>query len=257
MRNADGTDMTKAQVLIKRRGAFKWLPALFSNDLVHGSWWFVAGSAAMTLFALVPLCQQYIPFYEQHDDLLPSADFTVTWTLMVFSGFFFTLGSAAFVRAFAEPTKQPLFWYNKHFQTDELLGAWMFLWGTVPGVPYTLVFFIVDPTSVFLGAVGISIVMVMGSLLFVVACYPSDKVRLFSWHPRGTSRVPWSLSLISLSLSLSIFLSLIPIPIAYTNAHAHRNATITFCRSVCATAEPTCGLSSTWPTTGWPARGSF
>ena len=176
MRNADGSDMSKSDVLVRRRGAFKWLPVYFSNDLVHGSWWFVFGSAAMTLFSIVPLVQKYIGLYDQHDDLLPDTDFTITWTLMAFSGFFFTLGSGAFVHAFEEPTKRPIFWYNKHFQTDELLGAWLFLWGTVPGVPYTLVFLIVDPSSVFLGAVGISIVMVFGSLLFVVACYPSDKV---------------------------------------------------------------------------------
>lgn len=176
MRNADGTDMTKAQVIIRRRGAFKWLPVLCSNDLVHGSYWFVFGSAAMTLFSIVPLVQKYMDLYNQHDDLLPAADFTVTWTLMAFSGFFFTLGSLAFARAFEEPSPRPLFYYNKHFQTDELFAAWLFLWGTVPGVPYTLVFFIVDPTSIFLGAVGLSIVMVFGSLLFVVACYPSDKV---------------------------------------------------------------------------------
>lgn len=190
MRNIDGSDMSKKQVLIKRRGAFKWLPAIFSNDLVHGSWWFVAGSAAMTLFAVVPLIQPYIPFYNpEQDDLLPTTDFDVTWALTVFSGFFFTLGSAAFVRAFEEPSKRPLFYYNKHFQTDELLAAWLFLWGTVPTIPFTLIFFIVDPSSVFLGAVFISIMMVFGCVLFVVACYPSDKVSAL-------------LSLLSLSLFL-------------------------------------------------------
>jgi len=34
--------MSKAEVIIKRRGAFLWLPVLCSNDLVHGSWYFVA-----------------------------------------------------------------------------------------------------------------------------------------------------------------------------------------------------------------------
>ena len=38
MRRADGTAMTRKEVIIKRRGAFKWLPVLCSNDLVHGSW---------------------------------------------------------------------------------------------------------------------------------------------------------------------------------------------------------------------------
>jgi hypothetical protein len=38
MRRPDGTAMTRKEVIKKRRGAFKWLPVLCSNDLVHGSW---------------------------------------------------------------------------------------------------------------------------------------------------------------------------------------------------------------------------
>jgi hypothetical protein len=38
MMRADGTPMTRREVIKKRRGAFKWLPVLCSNDLVHGSW---------------------------------------------------------------------------------------------------------------------------------------------------------------------------------------------------------------------------
>lgn len=34
----DGTPMSRQEVIVERRGAFKWLPVLFSNDLVHGSW---------------------------------------------------------------------------------------------------------------------------------------------------------------------------------------------------------------------------
>jgi len=37
----DGTPMSKEEVIIKRRGALKWLPVLCSNDLVHGSWYVV------------------------------------------------------------------------------------------------------------------------------------------------------------------------------------------------------------------------
>ena len=41
--------------------------------------------------------------------------------------------------------------WTKHFRTDELLGAWLFLFGTVPAVPYTLVFFLIDPSFTYLG----------------------------------------------------------------------------------------------------------
>ena len=32
---------TRNERIIARRGAFKWLPVAFTNDLVHGSWWYV------------------------------------------------------------------------------------------------------------------------------------------------------------------------------------------------------------------------
>ena len=38
MKHPDGTPMTRKEVIIKRRGAFIWLPVFCSNDLVHGSW---------------------------------------------------------------------------------------------------------------------------------------------------------------------------------------------------------------------------
>lgn len=70
-----------------------------------------------------------------YSDTLPQLDFKLTWALLIFSGFFFTLGSIAFVRAFEEPPKRPIFYWYKHCQTDELLGAWLFLVGTIPAVP--------------------------------------------------------------------------------------------------------------------------
>ena len=38
MLRPDGTPMSRKEVIVQRRGAFKWLPVLCSNDLVHGSW---------------------------------------------------------------------------------------------------------------------------------------------------------------------------------------------------------------------------
>lgn len=31
----------RRQRVVDKRGAYTWLPLLFANDLVHGSWWFV------------------------------------------------------------------------------------------------------------------------------------------------------------------------------------------------------------------------
>jgi len=30
--------------IVRKRGCYHWLPVLFANDLVHGSWWFTIGS---------------------------------------------------------------------------------------------------------------------------------------------------------------------------------------------------------------------
>ena len=98
---------------------------------------------------------------------------------MIFSGIFFTIGSLIFVRAFEEPPVRPLLYNLKHFQTDELLAAWMFLIGTIPAVPYTLVYFLIDPNATYLGATSCSSIMVVGTILFVMACYPTEKVQCF------------------------------------------------------------------------------
>ncbi len=184
MRRPDGTPMTRQEVIVQRRGAFRWLPVLCSNDLVHGSWWFTWGSLFTAIFAIYPLCSNSLTGYDQQDDILPTSDFEITWAMMIISGCFFTLGSLAFVRAFEEPPKRALFYYYKHLQSDELLGAWMFLFGTVPFVPYMLVFFMIQPNAFyFFGTIGAAI-FVLGSYLFVASCYPSDKVSFLccSWY---------------------------------------------------------------------------
>jgi hypothetical protein len=86
----------------------------------------------------------------------------------------------AFMRAVHEdPPMKPLFpgWY--HMQNDELLGSWLVLLANVPVVPYSLIYLSKDRTNwVYMGSLVVSIVLVIGSTLFVQACYPSDKVRM-------------------------------------------------------------------------------
>jgi hypothetical protein len=176
MRNPDGTPMTKKQVIVVRRGAFRWLPVLCSNDLEHGSWWFVWGSLLTALCAIYPIYTKEAQKSQHHDDFLPATDFDLTWALVIISGVFFTFGSLAFVRAFSEPPQEPLFKTYKHFQTDELLGAWFFLFGTFPAIPYMLIFFLIQPNAFYFFSLIAAIVFVLASYLFVAACYPSDKV---------------------------------------------------------------------------------
>lgn len=182
MRRPDGTPMSREEVIIQRRGAFKWLPVLCSNDLVHGSWWFMWGSLLTALFAFYPIIRVQVTHERQNDDILPATDFDITWALLIISGTFFTAGSLAFVRAFEEPPKQPLFHNYKHLQSDELLGAWFFLFGTMPAVPYMLVFFLLDPSAFYFFAMIACLVFVLSSYLFVVSCYPSDKVSTVYGH---------------------------------------------------------------------------
>lgn len=137
----------------------------------------VAGSLASAIFAVIPLIQDYESFYHKQDDMLPATDFELTWALLIFSGVAYTLGSLAFVRAFEEPSQKAMFWWNRHLQSDELVGAWLFMLGTLPAVPYSLVFFFIQPTFTYMGVFIASLVFVLGTVLFVLACYPSDRVR--------------------------------------------------------------------------------
>ena len=148
---------------------------LCSNDLVHGSWWFLWGSLGSAIFACVPLAKKDIPWLQMHDDVLPNQDFELEWGLLVASSVAYTIGSLAFVRAFEEPSKKPLFYWFKHLCTDELLAAWFFLLGTIPFIPYFLVFFILAPGVFYVAALGIACMIVLGCIMFVYACYPTDK----------------------------------------------------------------------------------
>lgn len=174
LRKPDGTPMTKKEVIIERRGALKWLPVFCSNDLVHGSWWFLWGSLLSMVIAIVPLIQKYITFYHQTDDTLPRIDQDITWALLIICGFFYTVGSYAFVRAFEEPPKLALFHYYKHVQSDELLGAWLFLFGTIPSIPYSLVYFSIQPGLTYMILICMAVAGTMACVLFVLACYPND-----------------------------------------------------------------------------------
>lgn len=178
MRGPDGSPLTRKEVILMRRGAFKWLPVYCSNDLVHGSWWFVFGSIVTTLSSIYPLVTKYVYGYEQEDDMLPSTNYDISWILLVISGIFFILGSLAFVRAFEEPPQRALFHDYKHFQTDELLGAWLFLFGTCPAIPYILVFFMIEPSAIYFFALILAIFSVLASYCFVLGCYPTEKKRV-------------------------------------------------------------------------------
>ena len=129
----------KAHV-IHKRGALKWMPVWFANDMVHGSWWFVVGSVAFVVSSVVMLENSFHHELGDDDSFLSRFRYRASWVLMIISGVFCTLGSLAFVRAVHEsPPMPPLFsWY--HLQSDELLGSWLFLCATLPIIPYSLIY---------------------------------------------------------------------------------------------------------------------
>lgn len=169
--------------IISKRGALKFLPVAFSNDLVHGSWWFVIGSISFFVASAMVLGNSYEkdPPLGDDDSLLSREDYRATWVLMIISGIFSTLGSLAFVRAVhQDPPLKPLFhsWY--HLQNDELLGSWLFLLATIPFIPYCFIFLSDAARSrneafLYLGALFFAVLLAIGSFLFVRACYPIEK----------------------------------------------------------------------------------
>lgn len=167
---------SRRERILAKRGAFHYLPVLLSNDLIHGSWWFVWGSAGVIITSGVVIANKFDHVFNDDDSLLSDADFILSWVFMLISGLFSTLGSLAFVRAFHEdPPMAPLFtWY--HVQSDELLASWLFVGATVPFVPYIFLYL----TSGYGGllyiiALVFAVIATLGCLLFVRACYPSDK----------------------------------------------------------------------------------
>jgi len=168
----------------RRRGAFEDMPVLFSNDLVHGSWWFLLGSVFITAAASVVLANSYNEVIGTDDSFLSRGAYRASWVLMVTSGTFLTIGSFAFVRAMNDPPMRPLF-RCRHFATDELFGSWMFAVATLPGIPYCLIFLAYQRDLTYLAMLVFAVLSFLGSCLFVRGSYPvaneSSKSKILSW----------------------------------------------------------------------------
>ena len=170
------TRLGKIKQIRSSRGAFKFLPVVFSNDLVHGSWWFVIGSLMSAIIPIFPLADIYAPlFHTPEGTVLQAFDKAVTWVLCIISGIFFTAGSWVYVRAFDEPVPTPLLSNYYHFSTDELLASWLMLLAVLPAIPLSLVYLVPFPRdhtyTVFLLA---SIFAVLASSGFVYTSYPNN-----------------------------------------------------------------------------------
>jgi len=175
-----GTANTKegrVQRILHARGAFIYLPVLCSNDLVHGSWWMVWGSLLSALMPIVPLIDIYCPLFKvQEGTVLVEFSKALTWVLCIISGVCFTVGSAIYVRAFEDPPLRPLLENIYHFQTDELLASWLFLFAMIPALPYSLLYLVPFPHNLnYIGFFITSILFIAASFFFVYTCYPSKE----------------------------------------------------------------------------------
>lgn len=168
--------------IIAKRGSLEWLPVAFSNDLVHGSWWYVIGSFFTVFFPMFIIIGNHDANFRAlgyDDDVLTENAYDWSWTLMMISGVFFTLGSIAFLRAVHDPPMKPFFdghpVLGHHFGTDELLGSWNFVFACVPFVPYAFIYWNSDPSDpLVICMVVCAVLAVIGSTIFLINCYPSD-----------------------------------------------------------------------------------
>lgn len=152
-------------------------------------------SILFTISSAIVLDNSYKDYYLGEDDsFLDTFRYRASWVLMTISGAFFVLGSFAFVRATHEdPPMKPLFtWY--HVQSDELLGSWLFFWGTVPVIPYILLYLAQSHGKfMYWIALFIACIFVFATLLFVRACYPNESVSPLR-HPPSPVRTCFALA---------------------------------------------------------------
>ena len=175
----DETNEQRVNRIVNNRGCWKGMPVLCSTDLVHGSWWFVWGSVISFLIPLFPLISLYLgseQWWPPGETGMERDIHMSAYALMIFLGVCYTAGSYAFLRAVEYPVPPPLLkdWY--HFQSDELLGMWLFFFGTVSTVPicamYTAYSEIESEQKLYLLATCICAFFSLLFFIATLACYP-------------------------------------------------------------------------------------
>lgn len=169
------TKRGKKLQILRARGAFLFLPARCSSDLVHGSWYMLYGCFFSMFMALVLLIDIFFPFFDVPESTsLPVFGQSATWILLILSSFFYTVGTYIMLRAFEDPPKPPLLPNWRHFGSDELLSSWIFLVAALPALPYAL-FYLQDPNLATNWALVFgAIFLITVSVYFVYCCYPSQ-----------------------------------------------------------------------------------
>lgn len=171
---------SKSLIVVRRR-AFRWLPVLYTSDLVHGSWWFVLGSALTTAIAAVIFSNVYDPsvLHGTEKSILSERYYLASWGLLIFSGAAYTVGSVIFVRAVSLPRRPPLIPCLYHVGTDELLASWLFFIATLPAVPYCALFLTQSNAYLYWCMLAAGLAAVLACGIFVYVCYPSTTRRTY------------------------------------------------------------------------------
>ena len=165
----------------KRRGAFRYLPTYFANDLLHGSYWFFWGSVLTMFIPIVPLLNILYHIYH-HTGALESTLYLYIYGLLVFGGLMFSIGSYHFLRVFIEPPPEPYFNFCRCLSNganDELVAAWYFFLGTAPSIPVVTFYVVYGDFSVtFIVALAVCVIATLAMLIFVLACIPDEDLYL-------------------------------------------------------------------------------
>jgi|MDTE01.2.fsa_nt_gb hypothetical protein len=174
----DHTALPSAEEIVERRGALKWLPEHgSSSDIEHAMVWFTAASLLAAVIPIVPMATyDEMNEYGVHNHSIGYQIHTMTYVLLILCGLFYTLGSYALKRAVQIPSRKPLMPCIYHTSTDELLGSWCFLIGTLVTLPICIVLLSYDPvqSSYWLGLVFITLACIICAV-FCHSCYPSQQ----------------------------------------------------------------------------------
>ena len=152
-----------------RRKAFGWLPAHYSSDLVHGSWWYLWSSFLSTLLCIGVLLNSYAMHFSGEGSTLPESAFRAAWWMMLFSSVFFTIGSFHFIRVCNDPPLPPLCRLTclECLSSDEIFAYWMFLFGVFPSIPYCMVFLAYSRQRIYFWGLMATLAIILLMLLFI------------------------------------------------------------------------------------------
>ena len=162
--------------IVERRGALKWLPEHnCHSDLEYSMYFFIIGSIFATIMPAIPLMTyDELDEFGVHNHSIAYEVHTMTYSLLIICGAFYTLGSYALKRAVEIPARKPLMACFSHTRTDELLGSWCFLLGTIVTFPILIVLTVMDHRSAqyWVGTMFIALAILICAV-FCYSCYPS------------------------------------------------------------------------------------